>query len=107
MSSTGKPARDAANHRVTIDRLRSDIDRGRTGEKVNYPDPALAPLGTDDEAAGNPPSPAELDLEKRSRPARPPVHNPESRGFALYVTLVIIVGLVLVGLSAGLTRSLF
>jgi hypothetical protein len=30
--------------------LREDIDRGRTGDKVNWPDPAAAPLGTDDEA---------------------------------------------------------
>jgi hypothetical protein len=41
----------------TTDRLRHDIDRGRTGEKVAYSDPAASPLGTDDEAAGTPPSP--------------------------------------------------
>jgi hypothetical protein len=35
------------------DRLRDDIDRGRTGDKVDWPDPAAAPLGTDDEAGGN------------------------------------------------------
>jgi hypothetical protein len=40
----------------TTDRLRSDIDRGRTGDKVSASDPAAAPLGTDDEAAGKPPS---------------------------------------------------
>jgi hypothetical protein len=28
----------------------------RTGDKVDRPDPAMAPLGTDDEAAGTPPS---------------------------------------------------
>jgi hypothetical protein len=28
----------------------------RTGDKVDWPDPAMAPLGTDDEAAGTPPS---------------------------------------------------
>ena len=33
-------------------RLREDIDRGLTGDKVNSPDPAAAPLGTDEEAAG-------------------------------------------------------
>ena len=32
-------------------RLRSDIDSGRTGDKVRAPDPAAAPLGTDAEAA--------------------------------------------------------
>jgi len=33
-------------------RLRDAIDRGLTGDKVPASDPAAAPLGTDDEAAG-------------------------------------------------------
>src|SRR5205085_2497152 len=33
-------------------RIRTAIDSGRTGDKVDYPDPAAAPLGTDEEAAG-------------------------------------------------------
>lgn len=32
--------------------LRSAIDRGLTGDKIAALDPAAAPLGTDDEAAG-------------------------------------------------------
>jgi hypothetical protein len=36
----------------SADRLRHHIDRGRTHDKVDYPDPAAAPLGTDDEAGG-------------------------------------------------------
>lgn len=40
--------------RATTDQLRRDIDEGRTGEKVAEPDPAAAPLGCDDEAAGRP-----------------------------------------------------
>jgi hypothetical protein len=35
--------------------LKYDIDRGRGGDKVDAFDPAVAPLGTDDEAAGTPP----------------------------------------------------
>jgi hypothetical protein len=46
----------------TTARLRHDIDRGRGGDKVDNIDPAAAPLGTDDEAAGKPPSPAEVKL---------------------------------------------
>ena len=34
--------------------LRGDIDSGRTGDKVGGFDPAAAPLGTDEEAAGTP-----------------------------------------------------
>lgn len=40
---------------VPVDRSRDDIDHGRSGDKVSFPDPAAAPLGTDDEAAGQPP----------------------------------------------------
>ena len=40
----------------TTAQLRDDIDHGRTGDKVKVSDPAAAPLGTDEEAAGTPPS---------------------------------------------------
>jgi hypothetical protein len=40
--------------RDTPSRLRQDIDAGRSRDKVAFPDPAAAPLGTDDEAAGTP-----------------------------------------------------
>src|SRR5206468_3164685 len=38
----------------TVDRLRADIDGGRAGDKIPGSDPAAAPLGTDEEAAGTP-----------------------------------------------------
>lgn len=37
-----------------VDQLRHAIDRGKTASKVDAPDPAAAPLGTDEEAAGTP-----------------------------------------------------
>lgn len=37
-------------------RLKAEIDSGRTGDKVPFPDPGAAPLGTDAEAGGNPPN---------------------------------------------------
>src|SRR5690349_2280764 len=42
---------------ATTDRLKADIDSGRLGDKIAFPDPSAAPLGTDDEAAGSPPTP--------------------------------------------------
>lgn len=45
-----KPHPSAESHR-----LRDAIDRGLTGDKVPATDPAAAPLGTDDEAAGTTP----------------------------------------------------
>jgi hypothetical protein len=37
---------------ITGEQLRADIDSGRTGDKVDFPDPAAAPLATDAEAGG-------------------------------------------------------
>jgi hypothetical protein len=42
------------------DQLRHAIDSGKTGDKVSVSDPAMAPLGTDDEAAGTPVTPQRL-----------------------------------------------
>ncbi|QTL02126.1 hypothetical protein J5J86_15105 [Aquabacter sp. L1I39] len=36
-------------------RVRHAVDSGETRDKIRYSDPAAAPLGTDDEAAGLPP----------------------------------------------------
>ncbi|HSP25698.1 MAG TPA: hypothetical protein VLQ65_11025 [Saliniramus sp.] len=44
--------------------LREDIDTGRTGDKVPFRDPAAAPLGADDEAAGHTPSSEEVALAR-------------------------------------------
>lgn len=43
-------------------KLRQRIDTGQTGDKVDFPDPAAAPLGTDDEASGNPISHKQLRM---------------------------------------------
>ncbi len=45
---------------ATAEQLRHDIDTGRCGDKVCWPDPAAAPLGTDEEAAGMPTTPEQL-----------------------------------------------
>ena len=46
-----------SKRKSTSAQLRGDIDRGLTGDKVAAADPAAAPLGTDEEAAGTPLSP--------------------------------------------------
>jgi hypothetical protein len=52
-------------HSPTTAQLRHDIDSGRTGDKVAGFDPAVAPLGTDEEAAGTPPSGDAIALARR------------------------------------------
>jgi hypothetical protein len=67
----------------TVDRIRADISGERTGEKVDFPDPAAAPLGTDDEASGHAATLQERGMENRARPT--PTSSPEpSQGPVLF-----------------------
>jgi hypothetical protein len=50
------------------EQVRDRIDSGATGEKVAVSDPAAAPLGTDDEAAGVPSQPTEDEIKQKSAP---------------------------------------
>jgi hypothetical protein len=64
---------------VTGEQLRADIDAGRTGDKVAFPDPAVAPLGTDAEAGGHS---TMFPTERR------PIHDsrrPKWGGLAFYI----------------------
>ena len=87
----------------TVETLRAAIDRGLTGDKVPGSDPAAAPLGTDAEAGGAPPTPAEVALEAESRPEPPP---PQREGvphpgwfWAGGIALVLLVVVALFGLE--------
>lgn len=51
LTDSGRRADD-----MTADALRQSLDHGRGQDKVNFTDPAAAPLGTDDEAGGHPPT---------------------------------------------------
>lgn len=76
---------------LTADALRHSLDRGRGGDKTDFSDPAAAPLGTDDEAAGfrpranrsawrPPPSLAPVRPKTRARAA--PFPNAPTAGWA-------------------------
>jgi hypothetical protein len=56
----------------TAEELRIYIDSGWTGDKIDWPDPAMTPLGTDDEAAGTPPSRERVKLALRQELSRRP-----------------------------------
>lgn len=47
------PAEQPSKH-AAEQKLRRDIDSGRTGDKVDASDPAAVPLGTDAEVGGTP-----------------------------------------------------
>ncbi|HEY8262362.1 MAG TPA: hypothetical protein VIG55_14205 [Methylosinus sp.] len=73
---------DDKNQPPTSDRLRIDIDRGLAGDKVAWPDPAAAPLGTDDEAGGAPPTPEQRALAAEQMVRAPPATERDRRIFA-------------------------
>ena len=80
-----------------VDQLRHLIDKGHTGDKVSFPDPAAAPLGTDAEAGGVSPSRAEVALDVASTPSRPPKPAPGNLGFYVYFgAIAFLIGLVIV-----------
>lgn len=64
-----------ASDRPTTAMLKADIDSGRTGDKVAHYDPGLSQLGTDDEAAGNAPSPDRVALARKTEAASPQVRK--------------------------------
>jgi hypothetical protein len=57
----------------TATQLRGDIDQGRSGAKAEGLDPAAAPMETDAEAGGTPPTAAEVAIARRheTRPSDP------------------------------------
>lgn len=81
----------------TTDRLRHDIDSGKTGEKVHYPDPAAAPLGADDEAAGTPPTAEQRRKAHADNPRGRPVPRNDPRALLLYALLIAGVALTVLG----------
>ncbi|WP_173932719.1 hypothetical protein [Chelativorans sp. Marseille-P2723] len=88
----------------TAQRLRADIDDGKTGEKIRYPDPAAVPLGTDAEAAGQPPS---IEERKQEAESRAYTSEPAERGRGtLLIYALLIVGTALIVFAAyGLLRT--
>ena len=79
----------------TTDEICRAIDNGETDDKVNFfPDPAAAPLGADDEAAGRPPDTARREealLTERQSPGRAPGAAEGGRGrAALWAVMVAI-----------------
>jgi hypothetical protein len=101
------------SERPTSAMLKGDIDSGRTGDKMPVFDPGLSPLGTDDEAAGTPPSPYRIALARyhesilRWRSGSPNASAAHSKtdGFPfVYVGFIVAAGLVL-ALGISLVRA--
>jgi hypothetical protein len=64
----------------TTPQLKMDIDSGATGDKLAVLDVGMVPLGTDDEAAGFPPTPELVHAVRQAdRMAAPPPGDPGKR----------------------------
>lgn len=85
------------SRRSTVEQLRDDIDHGRTCDKIDAPDPAAAPLGADEEAAGTPPDPGAIETARAGELSR--LCQPASQGGAGAAWLLIAFAL---ALGAGL-----
>jgi len=62
--------------------LKGDIDSGQTGDKNPVFDPSLSPLGTDDEAAGTPPTPFRVALARHTESVARWIGNRRGNGVA-------------------------
>lgn len=102
--------RAATDDDLTADALRHALDRGEGGDKVDFTDPAAAPLGTDDEAAGFSPTRAQVaEAARQELGAHRPLEEKRARrtipgrargGAGIgFVLMLVVVGLVLIGLS--------
>ena len=82
----------------TSAKLKHDIDSGRGGGKIDAIDPAAAPLGTDDEAAGMPPTRRELDMARHGAfGSRSSGHQGSDWGVWIYIALLITIACVVLG----------
>jgi hypothetical protein len=73
----------ADQHRgSTAAQLKDDINSGRTGDKIRAFDPAAAPLGTDEEAAGTPTPASAIEAERRMHAERNATRRLEPGSYA-------------------------
>ena len=86
-----------------VERLRTDIDSGRTHDKVSGPDPAAAPLGADEEAAGTPISDHAAQMARNQEVSGPPRSN-EDGGLSTYLFALVMVAGILTGATFLLLR---
>jgi len=97
-------SRHAHNRPPTTDQLRRAIDSGATGDKVHFPDPAAAPLGTDDEAGGFSPTPAraETALSTEAKPSLRRAHAESGRSALWAVVVALLCAVLLIALAIWL-----
>lgn len=74
----------------TVDALRSAIDGGAAADKNPVTDPAMSPLGTDDEAGGHPNSPQQVRMAAAQEIRPADAHVPEERRPGIDLGMILI-----------------
>jgi hypothetical protein len=87
---------------ATLEKLRHAIDSGKSRDKVRAFDPAMAPLGTDEEAAGTPLRPHEVETARQQEIVSPREHADES-----HATWLAVVGVAAVFAIAVLSAAVW
>ena len=95
--------------RSTMEQLRDDIDSGRNAEKVAVIDPAAAPLGADEEAAGTPVGAPEIELARVQEEAlaAPVVARLSSARLRASLVVVSCLALALISAAVALALALY
>jgi hypothetical protein len=91
---------------TTSAQLRHAITTGQSRDKTSNIDPAAAPLGTDDEAAGNPPSRHEIDLAAQEELTSDPVPSQPMEKSPIII-LIGAAALLAIGTWIGVMHSAF
>lgn len=79
-------------------RVRDRIDRGEEDDKVNFPDPAAAPLGTDEEAGGGRTPPEDLEPSPDRRRSNLPPTKKNGSGSRQLLIASIALAVILIAL---------
>ena len=97
-----QPPRREPPRSARVEQLRDDIDRGRSGDRAPDRDPAAAPLGSDEEAAGRPvPEVAVAAARRQERADGPRPHSGRTRGRGTWMAAILVLVL-LCAAGAGL-----
>ena len=102
----GSERKGSGSEVTTSAQLRHAITRGQSRDKVSNIDPAAAPLGTDDEAAGRSPSRQEIDLAAKQELRSAPVPSQPSEPSPI-VILIGAAALLAIGVWVGVMFSGF
>jgi hypothetical protein len=88
---------------ATTERLRADIDSGRTRDKVRHLEPAAAPLGADEEAAGTPVPRYAVEIARAQEVEGPVVRQPMG-GVIAFVSIIALIAIALCIIAFLLVR---